>query len=211
MRMPLYSPARAAFLMHLGNLYADPEIATELLGFMGSRIPINRGLAWLPGLDEGDYLNAGGISPFGIGLDPENLSAAVTPAVGFPVKALTGLDTRDLSTVSRPPGQKGLDAFARPTSPSALGRLRSGDVAGALGEVGYNAAGVLPQTRAIRNLALDPNVSRYDSGNEYGPKDDVVPISRYAIEALRGASMPVPDLTREQLARMNRKLREARR
>jgi hypothetical protein len=179
MRLPLVSPYRFAWLLHITNLMNDPDIAPEILQRLGARIPI--------GNDR--YLNIGGINPFGdirrLPLDPTDVNEftrGLTPAIDMPLRALTGYDPSQLRPVSRPWDERATDFYGRTVSRAPFRRALSGDVVGALGEVAYQATGELPQTRGLRDILLAAGDSelgdfRYGSGQR-GPEqyDRPVPL-----------------------------------
>lgn len=116
LRMPITSPVRVAWLMHLSLMFGEvPEF-----GFLQSYIPIGAE-------DENqtrDFLRIGKLNPFqdamygGTGsaeYAPRNIPANVlgnlTPAISAPMALATGLDMRKFQQLSRPPGSGSFDTY----------------------------------------------------------------------------------------------------
>jgi len=207
MRMPLYSPARTAYLVALTDLLEDDDMADEWYAMIGSRIPIG---------DGSTAINLGGISPFASPLDmplnPFNIGTtvgAMTPMLKLPVQLATGYDPNRLGATSRPYEDRGTDMFGReePTSPF---RRAVGDPLGALGEIGYIASGTLPQTKAARNLALGPGQARYGSGDRvgYGQYDD--PNRTAMDEILAGFRLPRTENMEKRLDDLTQRILQGR-
>lgn len=202
LRLPLTDPMRAAYLLSLTNMMNDPEYGEDMLALLGSKIPLG-----------GDrFINIGGLSPFGSPFDlpldpsrPDLLASNISPVIDAPIRALTGFDVGRLGPVSRPNEQESTDRFGRtiPTSPLRrfAGGVFSGDfgqAANAVGEVGFGLAGELPQTRALRDLALaagDGELGDYRTGSgDRGNPDYDKPRSLY--EVMAGAlNVPWPTTT----------------
>ncbi len=182
MRLPLQSPYRAAFLLHLSDMMNDPEMGPEMLQQLGSKMSVG-----------GQMWNLGGLSPFAdpteLGLDPTNpeMTRSVTPTIKFPFEAITG---RQLGggPLSRPFEDRPTDTFGRETSQSPFRRILSDPAAG-VGEIGFLAAGQLPQSRALRDVALGPGKSRYQSGDRR-PTDQYDRDVSVIDTLLRGAALP---------------------
>lgn len=182
MRLPFQSPYRAAFLLHLSDMMNDPDMGPEMLELLNSKLNV-----------AGQYWNIGGLSPFGdptgLGLDPTNpdVTRSVSPVFKLPYKVLTGKDLGG-GAISRPYQDRPTDLFGRETSKSPLRRALEGDPMGGLGEIGYLAAGELPQSRALRDAILGPGEFRYQSGDRGSSKyDKDVSVSDVL---LRGAALP---------------------
>jgi hypothetical protein len=172
MRLPLYHPTRAAFLLHLTNMMNDPEYGSDMLAQLGASVPVG-----------GIFINAGGLDPFGnlgnLPLDPTapGFFGNITPVAKMPVRALTGYDIgiRGIRPVSRPSDQQEADAWGAVTV-SPLRKLLKDPVHG-LGEIAYQAAGEIGYTRGLRDLALDATGGklgefRYQSGDRGPAKYD---------------------------------------
>lgn len=206
MRMPLYSPARTAYLIALTDLLEDEDVADEWYSMMGSRIPIGGGMA----------LNLGGISPFAapweVPLNPFNIGttvAAATPMLKLPVQLATGFDPNRLAPTSRPYDERPTDQFGRETSSSPITRLLS-DPKDALGEIGYIAAGTLPQTKAVRNVALGAGEARYGSGKQVGDGQYDDPNQTAILEILGGLRVPRPVPMEKRLDDLTQRILEGR-
>jgi hypothetical protein len=201
MRMPLYSPLRTAYLLALTDMMEDEDFANEFYEMVGSKIP----------LGGGNYLDLGNISPFSTPWDlplPTNLpalSSAISPALKVPVQMVTGFDIGRLSNTSRPYDERPQGLYGSPPAPPPLRGLAG------LKEMGYLAAGALPQTKAVRDIALGPGVARYGSGQRVGTGeyDDDTSVLQ---AALAGVRVPRPenmedrlyDLTQQMLERQGR-------
>jgi len=205
MRLPLQSPTRAAFMAHLSNLMTDPDMEEDVLRRLGSSIPIG-----------GDrYLNIGGINPFGdirhLPLDPtrpDMFVGGVSPAIDVPFRAIGGFDLGRLRPVTRPYEDRAEDEWGNLIPLSPFRRALGGDPLGALGEIGYQATGELPQTRALRDLMLGPGEFRYGSGQRPGHTEYDRPMTLTNVLS-RAAQIPRVD-TGEQmgLADIARRARE---
>lgn len=133
LRLPLYSPARLAWVLHLASLFGDPQ------GDMG----LTNTLPWYFG---GTLLQLPALNPFGDTIevsDPGewgfNLSPEIKTGAG-----LFGVDVNRWSMFSRPPGQPG--GYGGPPGPATLFD-RPGEIPGLI-------ASQFPQARVAR-AALD--------------------------------------------------------
>jgi len=203
-RLPLQSPTRAAWLLHLSNMMNDPEYGDEMRQLLGSRMP----------LGGGNFLNIGGLSPFGdprsLPLDPTRLdtfTGGFSPVIDLTGKAL-GVDIDRMRPVTRPFGDQATDMWGGVVPKSPIRRAIEGDPLGGLGEIGYQASGILPQTRALRDAVLGPGDFRYGSGDR-GPEqfDDEAPATgHFGDLVLRGLNLPRIDrIDTKQLLRDQRK------
>lgn len=205
LRLPLESPTRAAFLLHLTNMMTDPELAPDVLEQLGSRIPLG-----------GDrYLNIGGLSPFGdlrnLPLDPTSPShlSGITPAIDYPFRALTGNNLGTQQHVSRPYDDRPTDLFGREVGLSPLRRALRDPAAG-IGELVYTAAGEIPQARGIRDLVVSAvegeplGRARYGSG-------DVVPSHKYDRErSISDVLLQIGNMPRVETVSLTEMMRRAR-
>jgi hypothetical protein len=206
MRMPLYSPARTAYLIALTDLLEDEDVADEWYSMMGSMIPLGNGSA----------LNLGGISPFAapweVPLNPFNIGttvAATTPMLKLPVQLMTGYDPNRLAPTSRPYDERSTDLFGREESSSPITRLLS-DPKDALGEIGYIAAGTLPQTKAARNVINGAGEARYGSGKQVGDGQYDDPNQTAILEILGGLRVPRPVPMEKRLDDLTQRILEGR-
>lgn len=204
MRMPLYSPARTAYLIALTDLLEDEDVATEWYEMMGSRIPLGNGMA----------LNLGGISPFAapweVPLNPFNIGttiSAATPMLKLPVQIATGFDPNRLAPTSRPYDERPTDQFGREQASSPVTRLLT-DPGGALSEIGYIASGTLPQTKAVRNIITGPGEARYGSGQRVGDGQYDDPSRTALDEILAGARVPRPENMEKRLDDLTQRILE---
>lgn len=122
MSLPIYSPARTVWLLHLADVFGgDPDEAREA----GAGSKHQAGLpkfaqGGIP-LGGGTELSAGGLNPFAAGLDspfysPEGALGAVTPLAQWPAAVLFGKDLKHgMRDFSRSPGSGNLDEYGRPT------------------------------------------------------------------------------------------------
>jgi hypothetical protein len=179
LRLPIEHPARAAWMGHLANMYTDPSMSPTDLRLLGLRTP----QSWGPLAG----MNLSTINPFA---DPTRMpltdltaiGQAVTPALKFPA-ALAGLDIS-----KQPPGQ-----FTRPGGKT--GYLTPGEAL-------YYGAQQVPFVNTATNLALDPSIARYKTG-EPVPSQEGIPTGRNRLSVLmQGLGIPWPDksITPEKLA-----------
>lgn len=212
LRLPLYHPTRAAVLMHLTNMVNDPEYGPDMLAQLGSRVQIG-----------GGWYSFGGLSPFpnpmDLPLDPSAPSfwQGVSPVPKIAARTLMGIDTGGaaIGDISRPSDQQGYGIFGQEIPTSPIRHLLRDPLHGA-GEIGYQLAGDLPQTKALRDLALDATGGRlgqfrYQSGN-VGPKRYDRPQSiLQTIGAGIGLPTPVDIDTEQMLREQTKRDRDARR
>jgi hypothetical protein len=188
LRLPIQSPARAAFLLHLSDMYNDPNEKPGLLAMMGSRIPVF-----------GKLLNLGGVSPFGdvspfaFSADPANWGQFLAPEIKTAATVGLGVDPGNrFKALSRPGGTAGKSMFGtnQPTSP--LERLFTDPLHG-LGEIGWQALQQGPsQLRSIRDLALG-SAPRYSGTGYTNPKGTPNASKRSIAQILRILNLPTPD------------------
>jgi hypothetical protein len=127
----------------------------------------------------------------------------------LPVQVATGFDPNRLAPTSRPYDERPTDQFGREEASSPITRLLSSP-RDALGEIGYIAAGTLPQTKAVRNVALGAGEARYGSGKRVGDGqyDDE---NRTALdEILAGARVPRPENMEKRLDDLTQRILEGR-
>jgi hypothetical protein len=183
LRLPVQSPTRAAFLLHLADMYNDPNEQGSLQALMGGRIPI-----------AGKLLNLGGISPFadisplGFALDPMNIPQAMSPALKAASTIGLGFDPYQMRALSRPAGTARTDEFGRPAMTSPLQRLIT-DPRHGLGEIFWQLTQQGPsQIRSLRDLALG-NEQRY-SGTGYQIRNQLDPRKRSLATLARALNLP---------------------
>lgn len=186
LRLPIYSPTRAAWLLHLADIYTDPDMQNSLLELIGSSIP----------LGGGKYLDAGTVSPLAtlpeVPFSPTAIGRNVTPLLQVPLAAATGIDLRRTGQqITRPAGTMRRGAYGQELPTPPLYRLATNPLHG-LGELGYVATQAAPSPiRALRDLALGPN-TRYGTGYEVTNKGRTVPAPDKSklSTILRGAGLP---------------------
>lgn len=185
LRLPIQSPARAAVLLHLAQMYSDPEMSNDLLGRIGSKIPLGpvEGIA--------KFMDFGTLSPLaemnptsGFPLDPLSLARSVTPMIKLPTAILTGLDMNTMNQLKRP-----ADAGTGPP----IRKLLSDPLHGA-GEIAYLAAGMAPAPiRALRELSplsTTRGGPRYKLGYKVGGNLPADPNSDLLGTIARGLNIP---------------------
>lgn len=192
LRLPIEHPGRAAFLGYLAFQYQDDD---NLKGILSGRLDLEKfGL--------GGYLNLSSFNPIPspgeLPLDPSaGIGFNISPVIKTPAKLLTGLNVDYLDQLTRPSGT----GYAPP-----IRDLLQGDPGAFL----YNLTGDIPVTRALRDLAVDPGIKRYGTGEPQGrhPKDTGV--SRFqSLAGLVGVPFPRTLTTDEQKAkRKKQKLAE---
>ena len=180
LRLPITSPARAAFLLHLSDVYSDPDMKSELFG---SRIPFVGGL-----------FNVGSVSPLQPipQLNPVDLFGPnVSPALKSISSIGFGLDLNKMAGVTRPPGTSRLDPYGREQSTPPIMKLLTDPLHGA-GEIGYVLTQNAPTTiRSIRDLVLGDEVRYGGTGYQVGGLKD--PRKRSLMTVLRGLNLPTVD------------------
>jgi hypothetical protein len=179
LRLPIVSPARAAFLMHLSDVYSDPEMQTELLG---SRIPFMGGL-----------LNLGTVSPLADirSLNPSSIGQNFAPAVKAISSIAFGFDPAKMAAITRPGDTKNVDAFGRQITTSPLARLVTNPLQG-LGEIGWQLTQQAPTPiRVARDAILGDEVRYAGTGYQVGNLTD--PKKRSLQQILRALNLPSVD------------------
>lgn len=166
-RIPIQNPLRWAWMASLQSMLQDEDDPQGAMANLMSSMwmtplggvslqaanPLSKGMTSFGSEEDGKAF-----------FDPGSLAAAVNPIPKLAAQLITGVDANQLTATSRPTEQKTLNAFGQLEGTSALGRIFGGDVMGGLGEVGYQALGLVPQTRGLRDTALGPK-PRYDSGD----------------------------------------------
>ncbi len=158
MRLPIESPARAIWLLQVSQMFSDPDMSTDMLKLVGSKIPL------------GDkFLNLGSLSPFAnpaeLPFSPTQIGGSLSPALKFPIEAFTGVNPdKGFAPLSRPGSTQGQGLYGPAKVTSPISRILGGNVRQGLGELGYMAAGALPYTRTVRDVALGPGKTRTDTG-----------------------------------------------
>jgi hypothetical protein len=196
LRLPITSPARAAMLLNLSQLYSDPEMTSELMELIGSKVPTG---------GPGKFWDFGSISPLsevgsgGLPLDPINLAGSVSPVIKIGTFATTGFDISRMDQAKRPPGTASKGVFGNEEATSPLRRAFSNPL-NALGELGYYATqqSAAP-IRAARDLVLGDE-ARYATGYSIKNLKDKNKANRLAVIA-RGLNLPAPyqiDLERQK-------------
>jgi hypothetical protein len=205
MRMPIYSPYRAAYLIALTDILEDEDMADEFYDLIGSAIP----------LGGGSYLNLGGlspfVSPFNMPLDPTNtegsgIMGTISPMIKLPYMAITGTNLTRQQPMTRPYEDRPTDLWGRVVAESPLANIADGG----LGEIAYQAAGVLPITKMGREIVMGTGQSRYESGDRVndGEYDDD---SQTVIdEVLAGLRVPRTVNKTEDLESLTQRLIEQR-
>jgi len=165
-RMPMQNPLRWAWMQSLQDMLADDEDGDAMQELLSKFAITPFGPVGIAAANPfGQGLTAFGSDSDGSSLfDPKSALAAVNPIAKFPLEMVTGIDLDQGAAVSRPSDQKTTNNFGQQVGGSALSRIVSGDVIRGIGEVGYNALGLVSQTRGLRDLALGPQ-PRYDSGD----------------------------------------------
>jgi len=182
LRLPITSPARAAFLFHLADIYRDPEAQGELFG---SRIP----------LGDGGLLNLGTINPLQDITSFINPGELIGPNLSPTIKTISslglGLDLNKMAALTRPEDTAMLDPYGRPKTTAPIAQLFRDPLAGA-GEILWQASQQSPTTlRNIRDLALGDDV-RY-GGTGYRVGDLVDKRKRSISTLLRALNLPSID------------------
>ena len=187
MRMPLYSPTRAAWVYNMGNLFADDELNEELFQMVGARLPLG-----------GDrFVNIGNINPYGnpfrLPLDPtgQEFTSGITPVLTGPTKLIAGLDLQRGRGITRPSetAERGVFGMELPTSP--LSRLTRGDPIGGLAEAAYMTAGDVPFVRTARDALF--RGQRFDTGQLRPRQFDRT--ERTTLDrSLSAANLPAPQI-----------------
>lgn len=190
LRLPIESPTRAAFLLHLADLYTDPEENAGLMEIIGSSVP----------LGGSSFLDIGSVSPFAetdpyrMPFSPTAIGRAITPAVRFPLSAFTGLDISRWEQNTRPAGTTRRGTYGQEEATPFWYTMLQGRPLQGLGELGYQfTQQVAPtQIRAARDIALGPN-ARYATGYEIGSETGrYLPANRGNLlnQILRAAGVP---------------------
>lgn len=162
MSLPIYAPARTAWLLHVADVFGgDPNEARE--AGAGTRHQRN-----LPKFAQGGIplggnteISASGINPFASGIDSpffsvEGAVGATTPALQWPAAVLLGKDMKHgFRDFTRPPGDRDLDEYGRETNTPLAGRPDE-----LLNYFGQQ----FPQGRLFQT-ATRPPILRYDSGD----------------------------------------------
>jgi hypothetical protein len=187
LRLPITSPARAAFLFHLSDIYRNPEEQGELFG---SRLPLGGGL-----------LNLGTINPLqdltSLINPGELVGPALSPAIKLAASSTMGLDLSKMAAVTRPEDTALKDPYGRPKTTSPIATLVRNPLAG-LGELAYQTTQQAPGTiKNLRDYALG-NGTRYSgTGYRSGFTD---PRRRSVVTLLRALNVPskepLPDTRR---------------
>jgi hypothetical protein len=99
--------------------------------------------------------------------------------------------------------------FGRQEASSPLLGLAT-DPLNALGEIGYVASGVLPQTKAARNAILGPGEARFGSGDRVGDGLYDDPNKTAIDELLAGLRMPRPENMEKRLDDLTQRILEGR-
>lgn len=187
LRLPIQSPARAAFLLHLSDVYSDPEMSAELLTLIGSKVPIAGGL-----------LNLGTVSPLTnvLELNPVDLGSNISPAIKATAGIVAGWDLNKMKPISRPESTANLDEFGRPETTPPITRLFTDPMQG-LGEIGWQLTQNAPtQIRVARDLALGDEARYGGTGYQYQNKTD--PNKRLSLrQVLKMLNLPSIDTVPE--------------
>jgi hypothetical protein len=179
LRLPLEHPVRAAWMGHLANMYTDPSMTPQDLRLLGLRTP----QSWGPL----GGINLSTINPFADPtrmplVDPSSIGQSLSPVLKLPA-AVAGLDI-----AKQPPGQ-----FTRPGGKTGFLTPK---------ELAYYVSQQVPFLNTGVNVALDPRISRYKTG-EPVPSQTGVPTGRNRLSVLmQGLGIPWPDqsITPEKLA-----------
>jgi hypothetical protein len=197
MRLPINSPVRAAYLLHLSDLYSEDGFTDEMLRMLGSRIPVGGG----------NYLNLGSVSPFAdparLAFSPTEIGRSLTPAFKLPLAATVGINAdRGFQPLTRPASTMRRGAYGQEAQTSPLTRLFSDPIRG-VGELGYLTAGAVPYVRSIRDVALGPEEARYATGYEVSAAGRPVDTGRTRLSAiLAGLNLPtVEQFDADEIAR----------
>lgn len=148
-RLPIESPARAAWVLHLADTFNPGEAGS----------PLTEGD--LP-LGDDRYLQLDALNPFGAAatspvISPTNAVASLGPVWQLAAAAGTGSNLRRGGIpLSRPPGTANRDAFGRDTATPLYRRP---------GEFFTFTARLFPQVRLAQDLVEGPRI-RYDTGAE---------------------------------------------
>ncbi|MET0578004.1 MAG: hypothetical protein ABW122_05055, partial [Ilumatobacteraceae bacterium] len=163
LRLPITSPTRAAMVLNLSRMYSDPDMENELLGLLGSKLPLSAASAF----DFGSVSPLAEIGAGGFPLDPRNLVRSMSPIVKVPTSIGFGLDVNNMTGLSRPPDTASTNAWGQKETTSPLSRLFS-DPQHALGEIAYVATSQAPAPiRNLRQIILGDE-ARYDTGYAVG-------------------------------------------
>jgi hypothetical protein len=202
MKLPIDHPARAVFLLRVGELAAEGDISNEELP------PFLRGSVEGPGgYWQTSFMNPLADVESGLPVTPEAFMRSLSPAIKLGVFGLTGGDLgRGSLQTSRPEGTGRRDWYGRETiNPGILDP----------GALAYQASRVLPFTRAAWDVGLGRQ-ARYGTGetitNKYGSPIDEEPRWK-ALPQLAGLPMPFAEEDVNQIIasrkRRRRSLRNA--
>ena len=166
-RMPLQNPLRWAWAQSLATMLADDDDGDAMAHLLSGMAITSLGSISLTPANP----FSGGLTAFGSDdsgtpslFSKQGLLRAANPIAKLPVQLATGVDTNQGEGTSRPMDQKSTNSFGQLVGTSAAERVFTGDVLGGLGEAGYQALGLAPQTRGLRDMALGSE-ARYDSGD----------------------------------------------
>jgi hypothetical protein len=187
LRLPITSPTRAAFLLHLSDIYQnDPDFQSDMAGLFGSRIPLFGKL-----LNVGSAVPFADVSPLGFALDPVNIGPNVSPALKAGAATLFGWDINKMDRISRPPGTSNLNEFGQEKATSIADRIFQDPIHG-IGELGYQLTQQGPAPiKAIRDLILGDEVRYGGTGYQVGDLTDRT--KRSLNTYLRGLNLPTLD------------------
>lgn len=161
LRLPVQDPMRAAVLLNLTRIFADPDTKDDFLARFGA-IPV-----------AGGFLEVGNVSPFfDFRTNPaasQNYAGGMSPFIKTPIALGAGWDINTMKPLGRPTGTAIVDESGRPATTPPIARLFTDPLRG-LGEIGYVATSAAPAPiKSIRDIALG-NERRWQTGYQVGRK-----------------------------------------
>lgn len=137
MRLALFHPARVAWMLHLAELYGDPNMD---FGLTNALVLGPNSLLQFPNVNP--FQDAAALTGAGSGSIGSEIGFGLTPALKVPIGIATGIDVNRMTQFQRPPGQPG----------GYGGLITSTDLLGRPGELAHLLANQFPQSRLAQGL-----------------------------------------------------------
>lgn len=180
-RLPVEAPLRTAWLLHLGDTYAQQVPDDGTPDYLRFAIPLG-----------GKLLEASRFVPFGDAgrpLEPSGIESSLSPLIKIPIEQHTGINLTKGKPFTRPAGTGRHDEFggALPTAPS----------------LAKQATDLFPQKRLLGSLTGRDQVVRYDTGDKVLTKAGPIPSGKStSLGVLRTLGVPLDDKAKaEEMAK----------